>query len=578
MAESQTPIDPREHQTALRQLSLMRDQRANLDKQLKVAAQRNDKLVQALESARGDILRLKQAISQDLEAPMNQAQVLRVNRPVRSGASLTGDARAVAETQASLDVAMGGRTVRVPVSPVLDIDDVRVGMTVLLTETMGACAAIGYRPTGEIATVREFLDEDRLVLGTGSNTQTVALRSGRLEGSALRVGDAVAFDSVSGVALDVVPKTEAEELVLEEIPTTSYADVGGLGTQIEQIRDAVELPFLHPELYREHELSAPKGILLYGPPGNGKTLIAKAVAKSLADRVEETAGASRNLRGYFLNIKGPELLDKFVGETERQIRAIFSRAREKASAGNPVVIFFDEMESLFRTRGAGKSSDVETTIVPQLLAEIDGVESLNNVIVIGATNREDMIDPAVLRPGRLDVKVRIDRPDRAGTAQIFGLYVREDLPLDAGSLAEHDGDRAAAVRAMIEAVVEEIFRRDDQRRYLDAVLADGRRIPTYWNDFLSGALIRNIVDRAKKLAIKTYLQEGVKGISGEHLVRSARDEFDQQRDAASRADVEDWLKYLGFSVALASLERPLTGEDAPEGLSLDPRAKDGTSS
>lgn len=545
----------REREMSQRQIALLREQRQNLNRELRQAAGRNEKLVASLQHARSDIERLKQAISQDLEAPMNQAQVVRVNRPKLSAAALADPDLPAALTQTSLDVVMGGRTVRVPLSPVLEVETVRPGMTVLLTETMGACAVIGYPTTGEVATVREILDDERLVLGTGQNTQTVARISGALAGESLKVGDAVSWDSASGFALGMVPKSEGEELVLEETPSTTFADIGGLGPQIEQIRDAVELPFLHPALYREHQLKAPKGILLYGPPGNGKTLIAKAVAKSLAQRMESTTRRG-DLRGYFLNVKGPELLDKFVGETERQIRAIFSRAREKAAAGDPVVIFFDEMESLFRTRGAGKSSDVETTIVPQLLAEIDGVETLDNVIVIGATNREDMIDPAVLRPGRLDVKVRIDRPDREGTGQIFGLYVTPGLPLDTEELDRHQGDREAVAAALIEAVVEEIFRRDPEHRFLDAVLADGRRITTYWSDFLSGALVRNVVDRAKKHAIKEFLDTGRKGISREHLLRSAREEFAQLRDSASRADVEDWLKHAGHSVPLVGLERP----------------------
>ncbi|WP_129658599.1 proteasome ATPase [Rothia uropygialis] len=563
MAESDSTINPRDFEMTLRQVNTLRDQRIELNKQLKDTNARNEKLVHALQTARGDIQRLKQVISQDLEAPMNQAQVLRVNKRNLSAASLTEEAPPLVTTQASLDVVMGGRTVRVPVSPVLNIDDVQVGMTVLLTETVGACACVGYRQTGEIASVRELIGSDRLVLGTGANTQIVVLRSGQLANHDIKIGDAVAYDSSSGVALTLVPKTEAEELVLEETPDVSYENIGGLSTQIEQIRDAVELPFLHPELYREHDLKPPKGILLYGPPGNGKTLIAKAVAKALADRMSSEQPEGK-LRGYFLNIKGPELLDKFVGETERQIRAIFSRARDKATAGNPVVIFFDEMESLFRTRGAGKSSDVETTIVPQLLAEIDGVESLDNVIVIGATNREDMIDPAVLRPGRLDVKVRIDRPDYRGTGEIFGLYIHPDLPLGEHEVAQHDGDRTATVASMIQDLVADVFTRDEEHRYLDAVLTDGRRIQTYWSDFLSGALIRNIVDRAKKLAIKNYLDHGYKGLTSEHLRESARDEFEQQRDSASRGDIEDWLSYIGYSVPLAGIEPPESATRARE--------------
>ena len=545
----------RDREQSLRQLALLRQQKTHLDRQLRDSADRNEKLAAALQRAKEDILRLRQALSQEIEAPMNTGRVLRVNPPRLSAAHLTQQTPPAALTQASLDVIMSGREVRVAVNPLLDLDQVAVGTTVLLNETMGACAVLGYRATGEIATVRELLGTDRVVLGTGNNTQVVALRSGALREEELKIGDAVSYDPASGIALGTVPKADAEELVLGEVPETTFEDIGGLESQIEQIRDAVELPFLHPELFREHDLKPPQGILLYGPPGNGKTLIAKAVAKSLAQRMAQLTGRE-DVSGFFFNVKGPELLDKFVGETERQIRSIFTSARERASAGHPVVIFFDEMESLFRTRGSGKSSDVETTIVPQLLAEIDGVETLDNVIVIGATNREDMIDPAVMRPGRLDVKVRIERPDRSGAAQIFGLYIRPELPLRTDELAEYDGDRQRTVAELIEAVTEEVFGRTPQHRCLEAVLADGRVVLGYWSDFLSGALIRNIVDRAKKLAIKDFLRTGTKGLGREHLLCSARDEFEQQRDALSRSDVEDWLQSRGHSAGLQSIERP----------------------
>ena len=238
----------------------------------------------------------------------------------------------------------------------------------------------------------------------------------RCAASHLRSGDTMRLDPRSNLLLEKLPRPEVEDLLLEEVPDISYADIGGLDDQIEQIADAVELPFLHQDLFAEHQLPAPKGILLYGPPGCGKTLIAKAVANSLAKKVADKTGGEKG-RSYFINIKGPELLNKYVGETERQIRLVFQRAREKSEEGWPVIVFFDEMDSMFRTRGSGISSDMESTIVPQLLAEIDGVEGLRNVIVIGATNREDLIDPAILRPGRLDVKIKIERPNATAAAR-----------------------------------------------------------------------------------------------------------------------------------------------------------------
>jgi proteasome-associated ATPase len=362
----------------------------------------------------------------------------------------------------------------------------------------------------------------------------------------IRVGDALTLDPRSNFVHEVVPKLEVEELVLEEVPDVSYDDIGGLTGQIEQIRDAVELPFLHPELFREHALKPPKGVLLYGPPGCGKTLIAKAVAASLAKQVARSEGIDPDERkSYFLNIKGPELLNKYVGETERHIRLIFQRAREKASEGTPVVVFFDEMDSLFRTRGSGISSDVETTIVPQLLAEIDGVERLDNVIVIGASNREDMIDPAILRPGRLDAKIKIERPDAEAARDIFSKYLTSDLPLHEHDVALHHGDRDATIENMITAAVERMYSEMEDNRFLEVTYSGGDKEILYFKDFNSGAMIQNIVDRAKKLAIKDFLTTGQKGIRVEHVLTSCVDEFKENEDLPNTTNPDDWARISG---------------------------------
>ena len=428
-------------------------------------------------------------------------------------------------------------------------------------------------------TVREVLDEQRVLVDTSSGAQQVARVAGSLDVEHLRTGDAVTLDTRTRMITSQVPASRSQELVLEEIPDVTYEQIGGLGAQIEQIRDAVELPYLHPEIFERYHLAPPKGILLYGPPGNGKTMIAKAVANSLAARAAALNPGS-NTRGYFLNIKGPELLDKFVGETERQIRDIFVAAREKAEAGHPVVVFFDEMESLFRMRGSGRSSDIETTIVPQLLAEIDGVESLQNVIVIGATNREDLIDAAVMRPGRLDLKIRINRPDAAGAAEIFGLYLTEDLPLDAAEVAAA-GSARAALTSMIAAATGQLYARTPSTAYAVATVDSSMIVGSsnaatghlsthtlYRGDFASGAVIRNIVDRAKKAAIKEQLQtltagaaevNGVEGAAGvgigtRHLLEAVRAEFEDQVDLPPLPDIEDALTVAGVRGRLVSVE------------------------
>jgi proteasome-associated ATPase len=476
-----------------RQVNVLRDKLRHIDRQLAAATQNNAKLVSMLEAAKAEILRLKNALDQEGQPPYSFGTILQLNPRRMPSAGNSGQAA----TEESADIFNAGRKMRVGISPLVNINQLAVGQEVLLNEALLIVAGLGYERAGELATLKEMLGTDRaLVVGRADEERVIRL-SGALLSEKLRVGDALSIDSRTGYALEKVPRSEVENLVLEEVPDITYEDIGGLGPQIEQIRDAVELPFLHPDLYREHGLKAPKGILLYGPPGCGKTLIAKAVANSLAARAAERSG-NVDLKSYFLNIKGPELLDKYVGETERHIRLIFSRAREKASDGSPVVVFFDEMDSLFRTRGTGISSDVETTIVPQLLSEIDGVERLDNVIVIGASNREDMIDPAILRPGRLDVKVKIQRPDAEAAADIFNKYITTDLPFHESDLAEHSGDVQATVDAMVQRTVEAMYSTEKSNEYLEVTYANGDTEMLYFKDFNSGAVVQNVVDRAKK--------------------------------------------------------------------------------
>ncbi|GAA1132117.1 proteasome ATPase [Arthrobacter flavus] len=525
---------------AQRQLNVLRDRLRNIDRQLSSAAQNNTKLVAALEAARAEIVRLKGALENEGATPFSFGTIIQLNaqRPVDPGTV------ASTASQDSADILQSGRKLRVAISPLVSLAQLMPGQEVLLNESLTIVAGLAFERSGELVTVKELLGSDRaLVIGRADEERVVRL-NGPLQSERIRVGDALSVDNRSGYALEKVPRSEVENLVLEEVPDIAYEDIGGLGPQIEQIRDAVELPFLHPDLYREHGLKAPKGILLYGPPGCGKTLIAKAVANSLAARAIERTGSTET-RSYFLNIKGPELLDKYVGETERHIRLIFARAREKASDGSPVVVFFDEMDSLFRTRGTGVSSDVETTIVPQLLSEIDGVEKLENVIVIGASNREDMIDPAILRPGRLDVKIKIHRPDAEGAAEIFGKYITENLPLHDDDLNEYNGSRAATVQAIIRRTVEKMYSTEKSNEYLEVTYANGDTEMLYFKDFNSGAVIQNVVDRAKKYAIKDLLLDGQKGLRIEHFLRAVVDEFREHEDLPNTTNPDDWARISG---------------------------------
>jgi proteasome-associated ATPase len=496
-------------------------------RELARAMARNQKLNTTLSSSRDRIELLREEVDKLSQPPASYGTVVGRNE------------------DGSADVHASGRKMRVSILPEL-VDDLKIGQEVLLNESLSIIRARAPEQVGEVVTVKEVLADGRRAVVVGrADEERVADLGEALLREGVRSGDAALFDPRSGVLLERLPRPEVEALVLEEIPDVTYEDVGGLDQQIEMIMDAVELPFVHQELFAEYELPAPKGILLYGPPGCGKTLIAKAVANSLAGKVSELAG-DREARSYFLNIKGPELLNKYVGETERQIRLIFERAREKSEQGWPVIVFFDEMESLFRTRGSGISSDIESTIVPQLLAEIDGVEALRNVIVIGASNREDLIDPAILRPGRLDVKIKIERPDETAAGHIFGRYLTEDLPLDE-ELVETlgGGDRNKAVLGMIDAAVESMYGDDDRNRFLEVTYQNGDKEVLFFRDFASGAMIENIVRRAKKLAIKRQLAGGTRGIQTNDLVDAVRQEFKEHEDLPNTTNPDDWAKISG---------------------------------
>ncbi|CAB4535099.1 unannotated protein [freshwater metagenome] len=487
----------------------------------------NRRLVSTLQQAREQIVTLKTEIDQLAQPPSGFAIFIGAN------------------DDATVDVFANGRKMRIVASPDVDVASLEPGQEVILNEAMNVVKALSFEKVGEIVMLKELLEdgERALVLGHSDDERVVRLADPLLKG-VVRAGDSLLLDSRSGFVLERIPKSEVEELVLEEVPDIEYEDIGGLGSQIDLIRDAVELPYLHPHLFAEHKLRPPKGILLYGPPGCGKTLIAKAVAHSLANKVAEVTGQPGG-KSYFLNIKGPELLNKYVGETERHIRLVFQRAREKASEGTPVIVFFDEMDSLFRTRGTGVSSDVENTIVPQLLSEIDGVEGLENVIVIGASNREDMIDPAILRPGRLDVKIKIERPDAEGARDIFSKYVTADLPLHAEDLAEHGNDPAATVTSMIQRTVELMYAESDENRFLEVTYANGDKEILYFKDFNSGAMIQNIVDRAKKMAIKDFLDSNSRGIRISHLQAALLDEFRENEDLPNTTHPDDWARISG---------------------------------
>ena len=496
--------------------------------QLAKAVSQNEKLTFTLREAREHIATLREEVDKLTQPPSAYGTLIAANE------------------DGTVDVHANGRKVRVSLHPELEGQELETGCEVVLNESLNVVMARRPESSGEVVTLKEVLaDRERaLVVGRADEERVVEL-AGHLQGQVMRSGDSLLLDVRANLVLERLPRPEVDDLLLEEVPDVTYDDIGGLDSQIEQITDAVELPYLHQDLFRDYELPAPKGILLYGPPGCGKTLIAKAVANSLAKKVAEAAGDT-HAQSFFINIKGPELLNKYVGETERQIRQIFQRAREKASEGWPVIVFFDEMESLFRTRGSGISSDMESTVVPQLLAEIDGVEGLRNVIVIGASNREDLIDPAILRPGRLDVKIKIHRPDENAASAIFATYLKQHLPIDSLEIDElGGGDADKAVRVMIERTVEEMYGAEEHNQFLEVSYQNGDKEVMYFKDFSSGAMIENIVRRSKKNAIKRAISTGSQGIRLDDLLGSIRQEYKEHEDLPNTTNPDDWAKISG---------------------------------
>jgi proteasome-associated ATPase len=511
---------------------------------LNLSQRQNEQLVSTLQEAKAQIEALRKEVDKLTAPPSTFAVFYNTNE------------------DGTVNVSLGGRKLRVNLHPSILPESLRKGQEVIVNEGLNVIEARGYDPQGEIVHLKQLLDDGRAVVSLHLDDERVVEVSDALKQQDLSVGDHLLFEPRSGYLIEKLPKGEMEELVIEEVPDINYDQIGGLKKELEQVKDAVELPFLYPDLFAEHRLSPPKGLLLYGPPGCGKTLIAKAVANSIAKKLGHLKG--KEVRSYFLHIKGPELLNKYVGESERQIREVFAKAKEKASHGNPVIVFFDEMDALFRTRGTGISSDIESTIVPQFLSEIDGVESLRDVIVIGASNRQDLIDPAVLRPGRLDIKIKIPRPDKQSAKDILGKYLVSALPLAESEMVQHGHDREAFVQHLNETTIESMYALTEENQFLEVTYANGEKETVYFKDFASGALIESVVSRAKKLAIKRAISGGEKGLKSDDFLRGIREEFKEQEDLPNTTHPDDWAKIAGKKGEKIVHVRTLTTDEDSE--------------
>lgn len=463
-------------------------------------------------------------------------------------------------------IALGDSEYYANIDPKLENPDFRVGTRVKVNEAFAVIGDLGYHPAGPIVKVQEVLEGDRLRVGADPQgmTSRIVFRSTDLSEVLVKPGDEVRLEPSYKVAIEHIPHQEVRDYYFEEVPPLEWSQIGGQEEAIRLIRETIELPLLHPEVFQRFEKQPLKGILLYGPPGCGKTLIGKATAYNLTRQYSQQLG--KPVKEYFMYISGPKILNMWLGETERMVREIFSIAREKAREGYLVFIFIDEAESILRTRSSGRWLNISNTVVPQFCAEMDGLVSLENVVVMLTSNRPDYIDPAILRPGRIDRKVKVRRPDRDATREIFGIYLTPTLPLDPSFVREYDTP-AEARECLIEQAVQYLWRKAPDTEFLQVYLRNGGVETLHWRDMVSGALIKSVVDRAKELAIRRAIDEphAEHGIRPDDLKQAIEREY-RENEIFPKSDVmEDWLKLIDYEPECVASVKPIrpdaTGED-----------------